>query len=234
MSGAPEISVVMGVRNAAASLPDTLDSLLEQREVESELIVVDDGSTDGTWSVLERAASQDERVRPLRQAAQGLTVALATGCQAARAPLVVRHLYRKVGGYRPVFRFAQDLDLWLRLVDHGPHVLVPRVLVEAAHRPTSTTFLHHRLQVRFARLALEAARLRRSGRPEAAALEAAGHLARRPPGPPSRADRAAGHYHVASRLRRTHPEHARRHYREALALAPWHVKSWERWLTTRG
>jgi len=30
-----------------------------------------------------------------------------------------RSAYEKAGGYRDVFRFAQDRDLWLRLIDHG-------------------------------------------------------------------------------------------------------------------
>ena len=44
----PQISVVMGVHNDEAYLPAALDGILEQQGVDFELIVVNDGSTDGS------------------------------------------------------------------------------------------------------------------------------------------------------------------------------------------
>ena len=40
-------------------------------------------------------------------------------------------LYREAGGYRPEFYFAQDLDLWVRLVKHGSVSFCPEALYEA-------------------------------------------------------------------------------------------------------
>ncbi len=85
------ISVVMGVYNAAPTLAATLDSILGQTERDFECIVVDDGSTDETSSILATYVSRDPRVRVLRQENTGLTRALIAGCAAARSVYIARH-----------------------------------------------------------------------------------------------------------------------------------------------
>lgn len=60
----PSISVVIPAWNAAATLPATLESVLSQDHPDVEVIVVDDGSTDGTPELLARwAARHDGRFR---------------------------------------------------------------------------------------------------------------------------------------------------------------------------
>ena len=81
------ISVVMGVYNAAATLRETLDSIVAQEEVELEVIVVDDGSTDATPAIL----GEYPAIRVIRQENRGLTRALMAGCAAARGTLIARH-----------------------------------------------------------------------------------------------------------------------------------------------
>ena len=56
-----------------------------------ELIVVDDGSTDGTADLLASYAKRDRRLRVVRQENAGLTAALVRGCAAARAEFIARH-----------------------------------------------------------------------------------------------------------------------------------------------
>jgi glycosyltransferase involved in cell wall biosynthesis len=85
------ISVVMGVYNGAATLAETLDSILGQTERDFELIVVDDGSTDETPQVLAAYAARDPRLRILTQENAGLTCALIAGCAAARGMYIARH-----------------------------------------------------------------------------------------------------------------------------------------------
>lgn len=60
------ISVLMGVRNGAGVLGRAVDSILNQSRDDFEFILCDDGSTDGTWALLEQYAHQDKRVRLLR------------------------------------------------------------------------------------------------------------------------------------------------------------------------
>src|SRR5262245_62588772 len=80
----------MPVRNGERFLSEALESTLEQTLSELELIVVDDGSTDGTPEILERAAAGDTRIRVHRQQPGGLTVAINAGCSLAQAPLIAR------------------------------------------------------------------------------------------------------------------------------------------------
>lgn len=67
MSNAPQISVVMPVRDAAGTLVVALESIRRQTFRDWELIVVDDGSRDDTPSVLQHAAGEDGRIRILSQ-----------------------------------------------------------------------------------------------------------------------------------------------------------------------
>lgn len=51
---APKISVIMGIRDCAGTLPGAIESVLAQTVRDFELILCDDGSTDGTRAVAER------------------------------------------------------------------------------------------------------------------------------------------------------------------------------------
>lgn len=86
----PDISVVMSVHNGDGDLPVTLDSILVQDGVDLELIVVDDGSTDQSGTVLQRYAEADERVVVIRQENAGLTRALCRACSIARGRFIAR------------------------------------------------------------------------------------------------------------------------------------------------
>jgi hypothetical protein len=78
------ISVVIPAFNAAATLGDTLDSLLAQTSGAWEAIVVDDGSTDATGEIAARCAERDTRIRVVRQANAGMAAARNAGIRLAR------------------------------------------------------------------------------------------------------------------------------------------------------
>lgn len=73
-----------------------------------------------------------------------------------------RAAYEAVGGYRPFFRFTQDLDLWCRMSRTGgtyavlPEVLYERRLFEADG--IATDMQKHAAQITFAFMALQCAR----------------------------------------------------------------------------
>ena len=80
------ISVVVAAYNAAGTLGATLASILDQTYRHLEVLVVDDGSTDGTAEVIARAAAKDARVVPVyyggnrgRSAARNEGIARASG-----------------------------------------------------------------------------------------------------------------------------------------------------------
>lgn len=59
----PEISVIVPAYNVAPYLAACLDSILAQTFCDFELILVDDGSTDGSREIAEAYKEKDERVR---------------------------------------------------------------------------------------------------------------------------------------------------------------------------
>lgn len=87
----PLVSVVTAVYNGDRWLARSLRSVLRQEGVDLEMVVVDDGSTDGTSQILAGLAAEDARVRVVRQENSGLTLALARGCAEARGDLIARH-----------------------------------------------------------------------------------------------------------------------------------------------
>jgi dolichol-phosphate mannosyltransferase len=65
----PLLSVIVPARDEAANLPRLLDEIARALErLQYEVIVVDDGSIDGTWDVLTARAEAEPRLRPLRHA----------------------------------------------------------------------------------------------------------------------------------------------------------------------
>lgn len=91
VEGLPVVSVVTAVHNGRAELRESLESVLGQEGPCLELIVVDDGSTDGSSEVLASLAAYDSRVRVFTQENRGLTEALIRGCAEARGEFIARH-----------------------------------------------------------------------------------------------------------------------------------------------
>lgn len=60
------VSVVMCTYNGEAHLREQIESILHQTYPVSELVIQDDGSTDGTWPILEEYRRRDARVRLFR------------------------------------------------------------------------------------------------------------------------------------------------------------------------
>ena len=86
----PEVTVVMGVYNDAQHLRESIESILSQQGVDFEFVIINDGSTDGSFEILEEYAARDTRVRVFHQENQGLTRALIRGCAEARGEFIAR------------------------------------------------------------------------------------------------------------------------------------------------
>jgi glycosyltransferase involved in cell wall biosynthesis len=300
----PTVSVVMGVFNGARHVATSIESILSQRRIDLELIVVDDGSTDDTCVILGQFARSDHRVRCFRQDHRGLTEALIRGCGEARGRLIARqdagdlsfstrlvrqadHLaanpsiklsscwtryvgpegenlfelryeepaeavtrllrspdvrshrgighhgsamfrrqdYLAVGGYRGEFAVAQDLDLWLRLTDHGSVGFVPEVLYEARYSPSGISARFRSEQERLAMLAIQMRKVRETGADEKPLLlEAAGIRPQQEKAALSCT--AEGFYFIGKCLLARRDARASRYLRAAFRRRPWDLRVW--------
>lgn len=77
------ISVIVPVYNVEAYLPACMESLLQQDYSHLEIILIDDGSTDGSGALCDRYAAQDSRVRVIHQKNGGAAAAKNAGLRIA-------------------------------------------------------------------------------------------------------------------------------------------------------
>lgn len=82
----PKVTVVIPAYNAAKFIRETIKSVLTQTLSNFEVIVVNDGSTDGTQAVLDTFS--DARLTVLRQDNRGVSAARNAGLAVARAPYI--------------------------------------------------------------------------------------------------------------------------------------------------
>jgi len=87
----PLISVLLSVKNGMPHFPGAVRSVLKQTERDFELLLMDDGSTDGTAGAIERFAREDARVRMFRHSKPlGLTRSLNELLAEARGVYIAR------------------------------------------------------------------------------------------------------------------------------------------------
>jgi glycosyltransferase involved in cell wall biosynthesis len=86
----PAVSVLMPVYNAEQYLEAAVRSILDQTYRDFELIIIDDGSTDGSLAILQRLAAEDTRIRLVSRPNTGYTIALNQAIALARGQLLAR------------------------------------------------------------------------------------------------------------------------------------------------
>lgn len=70
------VSVLMSAYNSEIYIEDSVRSILNQRNVNLELLIVNDGSTDSTYEIIKKLTAEDNRVRIINQDNAGLPLAL--------------------------------------------------------------------------------------------------------------------------------------------------------------
>jgi len=89
-SSSDTVTLILAVLNERSTLPVLVDNFLQARPSGAEVVVVDDGSTDGTREWLQQVSQSDPRIRALyNPAAQTLTAAQCQGIRAAKGDFVV-------------------------------------------------------------------------------------------------------------------------------------------------
>lgn len=81
MKTQPLISVIVPVYNVEKYISRCLHSIYEQTYKNLEIILIDDGSTDSSLSILDKYAKKDSRVKVVHQMNRGLSAARNTGIQ---------------------------------------------------------------------------------------------------------------------------------------------------------
>jgi len=94
ISSKPEISIIIPIFNEEETLraifEETRDALEKRDNVTFEIILIDDGSTDGSWDVLKELANEDSRVRAIKLRRNfGKSSALSTGFEHAEGNIFI-------------------------------------------------------------------------------------------------------------------------------------------------
>lgn len=88
-----QLSIVIPLLDEEESLPELqrwIVKVLEENDLTGEIIFIDDGSTDGSWNVIETMASADERVKGIKfRRNYGKSAALNVGFQEAKGDVVI-------------------------------------------------------------------------------------------------------------------------------------------------
>lgn len=113
---APKVSVILPVYNAGGYLREAIDSILHQTFTDFELVIVNDGSTDGSDSVIR--SYTDSRIRYIVQENQGVRGALNTALAAASGEYIARMDQDDISDPR---RFALQVEF---LDQHTDHIVV--------------------------------------------------------------------------------------------------------------
>lgn len=80
----PLLSVIVPVYNAGIYLRSCLESIARQERKDMEVLLIDDGSTDGSLAVCEEFEAADLRFKVIRQPNSGVSAARNSGLRAAR------------------------------------------------------------------------------------------------------------------------------------------------------
>lgn len=77
------VSIIVPVYNIKEYLPDCMNGLLDQTAQDIQILLVDDGSTDGSSALCDRLAAQDARIQVIHKKNGGLSSARNAGLDAA-------------------------------------------------------------------------------------------------------------------------------------------------------
>jgi GT2 family glycosyltransferase len=128
------VSVVVPVRNGERLIGRSLTSALAQTFEPLEIIVVDDGSTDGTVAIVEALAARDGRLRLCRRAHSGVSATRNFGAEQSRgdfiAPLDADDLWHpeKISRQMVAMQKSSNIGLvycWAVEIDESDCIIPP-------------------------------------------------------------------------------------------------------------
>ncbi len=90
MNSNPLVSILMPVRNATKYLDECLQSIINQTEKHWELLAVDDRSSDNSFAILKKYASNDSRIKVFKNNGKGIIHALRLAFENSSGELITR------------------------------------------------------------------------------------------------------------------------------------------------
>ena len=100
------ISVIMSVYNGETYLRESVESILKQTFKDFEFIIINDGSTDNSLSILEEYAKKDERIKIINQKNMGLTKSLNKAIKLSKGKYIAR---QDADDISDIYRFEKQL-----------------------------------------------------------------------------------------------------------------------------
>lgn len=85
----PLISIIVPVYNTKVFLPDCIDSILGQSVTDVEILLIDDGSTDGSADICDEYAASDCRIKVFHQENAGVSSARNKGLREAKGEWIM-------------------------------------------------------------------------------------------------------------------------------------------------
>jgi len=86
----PKLTILLPVYNAGTFLAEAIDSILQQTFKNFELLIINDGSSDESLSIINKFASKDSRVRVISRENKGFIATLQEGIAIAKSDLIAR------------------------------------------------------------------------------------------------------------------------------------------------
>ena len=117
MNKQPLVSIIVPIYNVAPYLKECLNSIIKQTYPHLEIILVDDGSSDGSGAICDEYASKDNRIRVVHQENKGVSVARNQGLNIATGEFISfvdsddKIDLQTIAGYMELFDMHPELDI---------------------------------------------------------------------------------------------------------------------------
>ena len=86
----PKVSVIMPVYNGEKFLSESIESLLNQTYKDFELLLINDGSTDTSLSIINNYQKKDDRIKVISRGNKGLVASLNEGIELSQGEFIAR------------------------------------------------------------------------------------------------------------------------------------------------
>ena len=135
-------------------------------------------------------------------------------------------LYKKAGGYRAEFYFAQDLDLWVRLARYGKVSFCLESLYEARFTADSISGLYHKEQKTLTKIIIDLRNLDPSGPKSKQLLQQASLISTKERQKTSKGAKANALYFIGRCLKTRKNPSAKDYFWRCIFKNPLHLRAW--------